>query len=127
MSMSNNRIKRSDRIAVDLDGKNQFNLLKTYYNMKRLTNIVRVFETKHGYHVMGYFPNRTAKMNLHIRNILRDCEGRIALDTERYEWINDDSIIETLFDWKVKDGNISVESDFNLNSMPFWGMKVGKK
>jgi len=127
MIMSNSRIKRSDRISIDLDNKNQFNLLKTYYNMKRLTDKVVVYETSHGYHILGYFPNRTAEMNLHIRCMLKDCEGRIALDTERFIWSNDDTLIETLFDWKVKDGVVSGESNFNINSVPFWGIKVGKK
>jgi len=59
--------------------------------------------------------------------MLKDCEGRIALDTERFIWSNDDTLIETLFDWKVKDGVVSGESNFNINSVPFWGIKVGKK
>ena len=114
------RYSRSDRISIDLDSFNQFELLKTYYNMKNMFENVLVKKTLHGYHVMAYCEKRTPELNLHVRTMLNDCRNRLELDYWRL--VHDESdLIETLFSKKIMDGVVGIEEDFNIDSKPFWG------
>ena len=116
------RFLRKNRISIDIDNDNQFNLLKTYYNMKNMFEHVLTKKTLHGYHIMAYHKNRTSELNMHIRNILGDCCNRLELDTWRLNEFEPD-LIETLFEEKILYGVKGVEEDFNILSKPFWEVK----
>ena len=88
--------------------------------MKKLTDIVLVKQTGHGFHVMGYFPNRTTQENMDMRRMLGDCSGRVELDTSRVEYHQED-VTETLFSEKKINGVVTGEIDYNILSLPFWG------
>lgn len=117
-------IPRDNRISIDLDTKNQFKLLSVYFNMKRLTDIVEVKETRKGFHVKGYFKDRTPEQNMLIRTMLGDCEGRLELDEERLR-LGLTECIETLFFIKKVGKIVSRETDYNIMAEQFWGAKVG--
>jgi hypothetical protein len=114
---------RVHRISIDLDTKNQFKLLKAYFNMKRFSDNVEVKETGKGFHVKGYFENRTPEQNIHIRRMLGDCEGRLELDERRLQ-VGLGEFIETLFIWKKIRGKVTMEQDYNIMSEQFWGFKL---
>lgn len=138
-------IPRADRVSIDLDSKNQFILLKTHFNMEwilRLYNkkdeVVNDKETNKGFHVIGEFKNRTPEQNIYIRTVLNDCEGRLELDERRLKAGLEDCI-ETKFFYKkivntikMKNGKlkkitvISRETDYNIMSQQFWGVKHGR-
>jgi hypothetical protein len=125
--MIKERIPRDDRIGIDLDTKNMFQLLKTYYNMKHLTNIVQVFETKHGFHILGYFPNIQLDKSMHIRNMLNDCSGRIDLDQQRMLHEFEQTFLDVLF-YKKRDLNVKMsEDEYKIETQPFWGNGEGWK
>ena len=86
--------------ALDLDTKNQFQLLKIYFNSRA----TRVMETKHWYHLYrsGGFSREEAAS-------LGDCRGRI-----RYWELQDFT-----FTFSAKLGSYT-ESEFNVTSEPFW-------
>ena len=121
------KIKRQDRISIDIDSNNQLHLLKAYFNMKRLTDMVFVWKTNKGYHVQGYFPDRTPQENMMVRHMLSDDIARLALDDKRL-YAGLDDCIETLFVFgKVKDGIESLEEPYNIiNTEQIWGFRVGK-
>jgi len=114
------RIPRKHRIGIDIDSKNQFEMLKRYFNSKRFGESL-VYETKHGYHIQIYKKNRTSKENMLIRHILNDCNNRLDLDVGRLNE-NLDDIIETLFEYKKIDDDEGVETLINPLSLPFWGL-----
>jgi hypothetical protein len=114
---------RIHRVSIDLDSKNQFNLLKVYFNMKRISEHVEVKETGKGFHVKGYFENRTPEQNIHLRRILGDCAGRLELDERRLA-VGLGEFIETLFTWKKIKGKVTMEEDYNIMSEQFWGFRL---
>jgi hypothetical protein len=122
-------ILRHNRISIDLDTKNQFQLLKAYFNLKRLTTQTEVRETVHGFHVIGRMDNRTGEQNIHVRMMLNDCEGRLELDEKRLDAGLDDCI-DTLFRYKRivdrfgKD-IIGREEPYDIMSEQFWGFRIG--
>jgi hypothetical protein len=122
-------ILRHNRVSIDLDTKNQFQLLKAFFNLKRISTQIEVRETAHGFHVIGRVQNRTGEENLHIRRMLNDCEGRLELDEKRLKAGLDDCV-DTLFRYKRivdrfgKD-IISREEPYNIMSEQFWGVKIG--
>lgn len=126
------KVPRNHRISVDRDNFNQLRLLMTYYNMKRICTDVFVWETNHGYHIYGRFPNRTTEQNLDMRRMLGDDPRRIALDEGRIN-AGVDYLSETLFVFgkimKGKNQKIthSIEQPCNVLSMQFWGSKHVKR
>jgi hypothetical protein len=71
----------SRRINVDIDCKNQFLLLKAYFNMARFCEYTEVFETTNGYHIIGYgFPDMTDEEFYEFRRAMGDDEIRVWLD-----------------------------------------------
>ncbi|MEM0057739.1 MAG: hypothetical protein QXG09_02555 [Candidatus Bathyarchaeia archaeon] len=69
------------KVNVDIDTKNQFILLKTYFNMARLCKYVEVFETTNGYYVIGYdFPDMTKEQFYEFRRAMGDDPVRVWLD-----------------------------------------------
>jgi hypothetical protein len=120
------KIKRKNRISIDIDCNNQLHLLKSYFNMKRLTDKVFVWETNKGFHIQGYFPNRTSQENMMVRHLLCDDIARLDLDDKRLNAGLDDCI-ETLFVFgKVKDGVESKEEIYDvIRTEQFWGFRVG--
>lgn len=101
-------------------------MLKTYYNMKQLSPNVKVVETKHGFHIIGEFRNRKPQSNIDIRRLLSDCRNRLELDEGRLS-CRLPELIDTLFEEKFYDREWSGESEYNIMSQSFWGIKVGKK
>ena len=113
------RFLRKNRISIDLDSFNQFNLLKSYYNLKHCFDNVLVKETMHGYHIMAYKKDRTLEENMHFRLMHNDCIGRLGLDTNKM--IYDRDSVETLFMFKNQEGKKGGEVDIDILSKPFWG------
>lgn len=124
------KVPRKHRISVDRDNFNQLRLLMTYYNMKRICTHVFVWETNHGYHIYGRFPDRTVEQNMNMRRMLKDDPRRIALDEGRIS-AGVEHLIETLFVFgkikKDKHERIthSLEQPCNILSEQFWGFCVG--
>ena len=72
---------KSVRVNVDIDSKNQFVLLKTYFNMARFCRFLEVFETTNGYHIIGYgFPEMTKEQFYEFRRAMGDDPIRVYLD-----------------------------------------------
>ena len=67
-----------NRIVVDLDSKNMFHLLKTYFNAKQLGE-VEVEETRKGYHIIIRRSNNPRE-NIYIRMLLGDDPKRLEYD-----------------------------------------------
>lgn len=109
---------RNNRIGIDIDTKNRFELLKKYFNSLRFGKCV-VFETLHGYHIHILVPNRTSDMNMIVRHIIGDCQNRLDLDEARLRFGLDD-IIETLFHYKKIGKDISIETEIDPLSEPWW-------
>ena len=86
---------RKHRIGIDMDTKNRLTFLIKYFNARRFGKVIP-FETLHGYHLHIFMKDRTPEMNMHIRNIIGDCEGRMNLDYGRYIEGEYD-IMETMF------------------------------
>lgn len=128
-------IPRCDRVSIDLDSKNQLNLLRAYFNLNRFSDNVIVKETRNGFHVVGEVKGRTPEQNLHIRAMLNDCEGRLELDELRLR-AGLEGCIETKFFYKkvtkyikMKNGKLKKlvimgrETDYNILSQQFWGIR----
>jgi hypothetical protein len=66
---------------VDVDSKNQFLLLKTYFNMSQFCKYMEVFETTNGYHIIGYgFRDITKEQFYEFRRTMGDDPIRVWLD-----------------------------------------------
>lgn len=115
------RLNRENRIGIDIDSKNILSMQRKYYNFKNITDKVQIYETKHGYHILGNFINIDPLVNLHIRRCIGDCEGRMELDEKRVLVGLDPSFIDVLFSKKNNMGEIGREEKFNVDSPPFWG------
>lgn len=128
MNNKNIKIKRKNRISVDIDSNNQFHLLKSFFNMKRLTDKIYVYKTNKGYHIQGLFKNRTTQQNIDIRRLLLDDKARIKLDENRID-AGLDYLIETLFVFgKVNKGVESIEEPYDvINTEQFWGFRYAKR
>lgn len=72
-------------LGIDLDTKNQFKLLKVYFNARWLAEHinpnaeVKVYETEHGYHIRVY----GVPTNVHYRAGLCDDPERLYLGEKR--------------------------------------------
>jgi len=117
------RYVREDRISIDIDNFNQFNMLKTYYNMKHCfgENVI-IKETRHGYHIMAHKKDRTVEENLHYRLMFCDCTNRSELDHFRYIY-DEPELTETLFLVKQVIKEKGEEKEFNHLAEPFWSVK----
>lgn len=108
-------LARKCKLGIDLDTKNQFKLLKTYFNAKWIFKgkKIWVYETKKGYHIKVDVPT-----NVHHRCGLGDDPNRIYLSELRggVEFADD-----VLFD--VKNGyEAELIDEKSLLSLPFWFM-----
>ena len=102
-------------LGIDLDSKNQFRLLKVYFNAKYVFKNakIEIFETKHGYHVKVHVPT-----NIYHRCGLGDDPNRIYLSELRggIEWADD-----VMFD--CKNGYwVEKIDERSLLSSPFWNI-----
>lgn len=92
--------------------------------MKRLSSKVVVYRTRKGYHIQGWFRDRTAKQNMDVRMLLGDDVGRLQLDSLRLAEGYDENI-ETLFVLgKTVKGVKSMEEPFDILSEQFWGFRL---
>ncbi|MEM0121275.1 MAG: hypothetical protein QXZ22_08620 [Sulfolobales archaeon] len=101
-------------IAIDLDSKNQLQLLKVYFNARHISDKVEVFETQRGYHILVW----GIKHNIDLRRYLCDDTDRIENDLLRDKYTQN-----VLFN--IKDNK---ENEFitNILSLPF-NSKITKK
>ena len=90
--------------ALDLDSKNQFQLLMKYFNLKRLKGVRKVMETGHGYHL---YPE--SGLTIGEARVMGDCKGRV-----RY-WEKQGFT----FTFQAKLG-VYTEEEVNMMSEPFW-------
>lgn len=111
------RILRNTRIGIDIDSKNRFRLLKTYFNARYLFgDKIRVFETNHGYHLRVYVKNKPMpELSLLVRAILGDDPKRLYVDERRLR-AEDFEDIDTLFSVKSK----NQEREINVFSEQFY-------
>lgn len=109
---------RSKRIGLDIDGENQLQLLKSWFNAHAFfpKAKIEIKRTGHGYHIR-IFQEHSIEQNFHVRRNLGDDPTRIFLDEFRVrvvpEWI------DTLFNSKRQKGKITKEEDCNILAMPF--------
>lgn len=113
-------MNRQHRIGIDIDTKNQFELLKKYFNSRRFGEC-ETYETLHGFHIHIFVPYRDSEHNMLVRYIIGDCQNRMELDEARLRF-GFDGLIDTLFEYKKVHGVVSREEPFNILSLPFWGM-----
>jgi len=108
------------QIGVDLDTKNRFNMLKTYFNGLRLGE-TRVYETNHGFHV------KIEKLvnvdeNMEARRTLGDDIKRLEIDEKKID-IGLFRFVDTLFTHKkYPDGSTSEEVLIDPLAEQFWGV-----
>ncbi len=114
-------LPRVIRTSIDIDGKNQFVMLKIYFNCFMFSNNVLIFETKKGYHVQmeGIF---TSEQKILIRSILGDDIDRIDSDEERLSCGYNDEV-DTLFNKKRRYGVWGYEDLIKPLSEPFWDVR----
>ena len=126
MNMNLN-MKRIVRIGVDLDSKNMFRLLKTYFNGLRFGR-VDVKETRNGFHIR-IFTRKTfsIKEKLNIRRLLGDDPERLGWDEIKLI-MGAERFIDTLFEVKRINGKVvSREEPFNPLSLPWWSKCPARK
>ena len=111
---------RRKRICLDLDAKNQLQLLKTYFNAKAMfpNSPIELKETEQGFHIR-IFKNHSVHENFQTRMTLGDDPMRISIDEKRLAWGLIDWI-DTMFTFKKVNGKISKEEDYNIFSLPFF-------
>ena len=112
------RLKRHERVSIDLDSNNQFQMLKKYYNLKELGD-VHIYKSRAGYHLLLDLPHRTSKENIYIRHLIGDCPMRLELDEQRLRYGFDD-FIDTLFRWKRNKGITGIEEEYNMFGIPWF-------
>lgn len=112
--------RRDKRITVDIDNKNQFNILKTLFNTQYYfpNQKIEVLETRKGYHLRIYIQHRL-NQNFIVRHALGDDSIRIGFDEDRRhqgltEWI------DTAFNIKFDGKYISHEKQTSLLHVPYW-------
>jgi len=104
---------RNDRIGLDLDRKNRFELLRRYFNAKNLGKVI-VTETRHGFH-LRIFVERDIPLEktLELRRILGDDAERLGYDELKLQ-VGLEDWIDTLFEVKKDfDGIITFEREIN--------------
>ena len=114
----------SNKVGVDLDGKNMFRLVKSYFNMLHRYGLEpEVYETERGYHLIV----RGVKSDLYDRLALGDDPVRVELSEIRARVSG--YVDDVLFDWKFKNGRWykreKLDDDW-LFRLPFWNMPVRK-
>ena len=115
-------------LGIDLDTKNQFKLLKTYFNARWIANKlggkVEVYETNKGYHIkiVG------VKTNLFHRLGLGDDPERIYLSELRGGYEHADDVLFNLkkLGSKVISREEKLDDDW-IFRLPFWFMPRIKK
>ena len=105
MSKIADMLKEVD-LGIDLDSKNQFKLLKAYFNA-RLLGDVKLYETRKGYHIKV-----KTRTNVFHRAGLGDDKDRLFLSELRG---GDD----VLFDYKDGRWVEELDDDWILR-LPFW-------
>ena len=74
------------RLALDLDGVSQLNLLKTYFTLRRFTDKIEAWITsvengKENYHISAYdLPDAPEQLQYELRAMLGDDPYRVWLD-----------------------------------------------
>jgi hypothetical protein len=114
-------VERRERIGVDLDHPSIFQLLKTFFNAKRLGD-VHVYQTGRGYHLKILRP-LPRELNLHVRAALGDDPQRLQWDEEKLK-LGAGELVDTLFNYKVKNGERTGEEYVNPLSLPFWTPRI---
>ena len=112
-------MNRQHRIGIDIDTKNQSELLRKYFNSRLISEDIETYETRGGYHFHIRMDSRTKEENLHIRRMIGDCKNRIELD--EYRTIK---YIDVMFFYKETKNRgkkiISREEPFNILSEPWF-------
>lgn len=108
-------------LGIDIDSKNQFKMLKTYFNAKwlaeNLGGKVELYETSKGYHIRV----RGVKTNIHYRCGLGDDRERIYLSEIRGGIEHADDVLFQI-KWG-KENEHKLDDDWILR-LPFWFMPV---
>jgi len=111
---------RGQRIGVDLDSKNRFQMLKTYLNGRRFGE-TEVWETRNGFHVK-IKKTVTAQKNILVRHTLGDDPLRLQCDEAKVE-LGLHNLVDTLFTEKwYPDGTYSKAEQINPLAEQFWGV-----
>ncbi|MEM3703354.1 MAG: hypothetical protein QXX79_02885 [Candidatus Bathyarchaeia archaeon] len=111
-------------IGIDLDTKNEFMLLKTVLNARRLGR-VSVTETHRGYHIRIH-RNLPLEKAMEVRRALGDCPERLAFDEMKIK-LGLYDMVDTLFEAKASwDGVWRKEEPKEPFRLPFWLRRFGK-
>lgn len=113
---------RRERIGLDIDGDSQLNILKKYFNAKRIGR-TKLVSTRNGNHI-EVESNHSMIDKMTIRQTLGDCRGRFWYDELRMS-LGYFGCVDTLFEEKTyRDGSYSQEEEVDILSLPFWGSKI---
>lgn len=86
-------------LNVDRDNRNRLRLLRTYFNMRYLgLGEPKCFATRGGFHIKLDTTLSIAD-NMHIREHLGDCRGRLSLDDTKIE-LGLYSMVDTIWEEK---------------------------
>jgi len=107
-------------IGIDVDTKNGFAILKTYFNAKAFGR-VEVSETIRGVHIRIRSKTKSAWKQMQIRRAAGDCSGRLMYD-DLLVAAGVPECVDTLFKYKSKRGGqrMFAEEPMNPLSEPFW-------
>jgi len=75
------------RLSIDIDGKDnlsQLRMLRSYFFLRRLTDMVELWETRNGYHIIAFVPDLELSEEelMTWRLMLGDDPDRVRLDHE---------------------------------------------
>jgi len=107
-------VPREMRVGVDLDRVSFLELLKTYFNARYVCGRVKVYRTRHGFHLRLVFDAPVPpEKKIELRRALGDDPMRLALDEVRLAK-RAFSGFDTLFMIKkYADGSSYTEEEFN--------------
>ena len=119
--MKMDRVRGVNHIGIDLDSKDQFNLLKTFFNARYMfpDKEIRVYETRSGYHIeiLG------VKSNLTARRTLGDDPYRLWFSEERMR-IFGKEFDDVLFNVKNGHKRDDITDEINMLCGAFHGKDV---
>jgi hypothetical protein len=101
-------------LGVDKDTKNQFEILKTYFNLKYVDENAKVIEGKRGYNFISSLPS-----SVELRAFLGDDPDRLWHSQIR-AMIHKNEVMDIIFTKKKYAGKWTKKEEVNLMSMPFW-------
>ena len=101
-------------LGIDKDTKNQFEVLRTYFNLRYLDPDAKVLEGKRGYNFVSKLLS-----SVELRAYLGDDADRLWHSQIR-AMIHKNEVMDIIFTSKKYAGKWTKKEEVNLMSMPFW-------